>query len=120
MQHKTRSQRNGKEKDLTNNGNNNLQAISNVDLISKKKEKKMVSTKKVDQSNTPVFNDENSLQKDIESLNKSTQEMIVKGLKKGDAVVDPFIPNAFEYHVISDTSNLFNGKCFDCTLNQSN
>jgi poly [ADP-ribose] polymerase len=120
MQQTTRSKRNGKAEDDTNNGNNNLQAISNVDLESIKKEKKKASTKKIDQSNTYVINEENSLQLDIENLNKSTQEMIVKGIKKGNALVDPLIPNAFEYHVIADTSNLFNGKSFDCTLNQSN
>ena len=47
------------------------------------------------------------------------QKKIVSGCLKSNVLVDPHFHNHQNYSVLLDTKKQFNGKAFDCTMNQS-
>ncbi len=57
--------------------------------------------------------------KKITASSSTDDSKLVKGISKGGAIVDVHIPSNTDYHVVQDTKNAFNGKCFDATLNCS-
>lgn len=54
-----------------------------------------------------------------ESEDEKEEKQTTTVISKAGAVVDPFVSNSKDYHVILDKESKFNGNCFSATLNKS-
>ena len=84
-----------------------------------KKTEKKKEDKKSKKKNIKEEEEEDKKQKK-KSTNEEENKNIKKVISKSGAVVDSVFPLSNDYHVVLDENNVFNGKYFSCTLNQSN
>ena len=99
----------------------------NFDNIAEKKPKQKKTEKKKEYKKSKKKNikeEEEEEEEDKKQKKKTTNEEENKNIKKviskSGAVVDSVFPLSNDYHVVLDENNVFNGKYFSCTLNQSN
>ncbi len=83
----------------------------------KKKEDKKSKKKNIKEEEEEEEEDKKQKKK---STNEEENKNIKKVISKSGAVVDSVFPLSNDYHVVLDENNVFNGKYFSCTLNQSN
>ena len=85
-----------------------------------KKTEKKKGDKKPKKKNIKEEEEEEDKKQKKKSTNEEENKNIKKVISKSGAVVDSVFPLSNDYHVVLDENNVFNGKYFSCTLNQSN